>query len=1073
VRIAVLLAAVVALPLQASAAPGNLDPSFGTGGQVAIPVGNPSSEASIARAGALQPDGKIVAAGTTSDGGDLDFALLRYDPSSNQLDPSFGSGGKVVTPVGSHDDVATAVVVQPDGRLVAAGYTSNGTNLSIALVRYLADGRPDRTFGPNLNAIVVTPIGDGDAVANAAALQPDGKLVVAGYTMSGSAADLILVRYLADGSLDQTFGQGGIAHGFISARVLGAGFGPVNLALQPDGRIVLVGSAVNGTSSDVVVLRYDIDGNRDMTFGLGGKVVTDVSGDDTAAAVAVQSSDGKIVVAGGTIGATVAREFLVLRYAADGQPDPTFGPNRDGRVVTFFTENQDEADSVSSVVLQPDGKIVVVGSTTDGIFAVALARYNAGDGSPDQGFGTGGLVTTLVGIGDADGGAAAALQPDGKIVVVGQGFQSDGHNDFVLVRYLGGPAVCGNHVIEAGEQCDDGNVVGGDCCSASCQIEESLACHAGDLLVGDRLALGGHGALFRVDASGKTRTRLASGGSFRGPGQIAIDPSNGTVLVTQFGDDECPPTDPPPTPGSILRIDPATGVQTVLSSDGAILHATGVAVDRTGALLVTTPSGCNLPAALVGVDLMTGAQRVLTQDGLLVSPAQIAIAPDGQIYVADDNPNNGQIVRIDPTMGYQQIPLSSHGLFSCPESLAISNGVVLVTDACAHSLIRLDGSTQSQIAAGGDLDRPEQLVFAPDGHVLIANSTASGSAGAVVSVDPSGAPNGSQSVVATGLPLVQPVGIALITTSTTSQTTSTGAPTSTTPGTTSTTTTAPGPSVSVCGSPLQECDPAGSVDGKPEACCTPECRITLDTNVVCGTSRDCEGTRRCDGKQSTCPDGPPVFRPCTYAGPCGAPTKCDGRSLDCPFAVHAAAEGFECAPENACQLAATCDGQGANCPQPIPKDAGIVCGDTSNLCNPQLCDGNGACQIEPQCGAQLGCNGSACETVRVNCTLAAGSKKAKCTGQGFADVSHPTSQLAAQTRAADETRFTTPVTDKVKLKIRPRGPHTLTLHLNREGKKLLKESASASLQVLVKVNAKDNTGRTGVLTELLNLLRHR
>jgi hypothetical protein len=112
--------------------------------------------------------------------------------------------------------------------------------------------------------------------------------------------------------------------------------------------------------------------------------------------------------------------------------------------------------------------------------------------------------------------------------------------------------------------------------------------------------------------------------------------------------------------------------------------------------------------------------------------------------------------------------------------------------------------------------------------------------------------------------------------------------------------------------------------------------------------------------------------------------------------------------------------------------------------------------------------------------LAAGSKKAQCTGQGFADAGHPTPELATpalagQPLAADETRFTTVVTDKVKLKVKPRGPHMLTLHLNKKGKKLLteSESAGAPLQVLVRVTVKDNTGRTGLLTELLNLLKHR
>ena len=173
----------LALPHAVQAA-GALDSSFGSGGKVTTPIGTSDD---LAYALVSQPDGKLVAAGYTS-GTTFDFALARYN-SDGSLDSTFGTGGKVTTPIGASSDEAHALILQPDGKLVAAGYTSNGSTYDFALVRYTSAGSLDSTFGTG--GKVTTPIGTSNDQAYALVLQPDGRLVAAGY---GSAVPVSVDR---------------------------------------------------------------------------------------------------------------------------------------------------------------------------------------------------------------------------------------------------------------------------------------------------------------------------------------------------------------------------------------------------------------------------------------------------------------------------------------------------------------------------------------------------------------------------------------------------------------------------------------------------------------------------------------------------------------------------------------------------------------------------------------------------------------------------------------------------------------------------------------------------------------
>src|SRR6266702_1946540 len=204
---ALLIAAVLFVmvgTLPAEAAPGDLDPTFGSGGKVTTPIGTSSDQPFAV---AVQSDGKIVAAGESFNGSDFDFALARYT-TAGDLDTTFNGTGKVITPIGSSSDRPYAVPLQSAGKLVAAGESFNGSNFDFALARYTTAGDLDTTF--NGTGKVITPIGSSDDHARALALQSDGKIVVVGSSYNSSSDyDFALARYTSAGALDTTFGAGG------------------------------------------------------------------------------------------------------------------------------------------------------------------------------------------------------------------------------------------------------------------------------------------------------------------------------------------------------------------------------------------------------------------------------------------------------------------------------------------------------------------------------------------------------------------------------------------------------------------------------------------------------------------------------------------------------------------------------------------------------------------------------------------------------------------------------------------------------------------------------------------------
>ncbi len=339
-----------------------LDTSFNGTGIVTTPVGTSDDNAwSVA----VQPDGKIVVAGYTWNGADYDFAVVRYD-ATGSLDATFGSGGRVITLLGTSDDRATGVAVQSDGKSVVAGSSHNGANHDFAVVRYTATGSLDATFGSG--GKVTTPLGTGDDLASGVAVQSDDKIVVAGSSYNGTDYDFALVRYdAATGSLDTTFGAGGKVTTAIGPSHDVAG----GVAVQPDGRIVATGYASDGTYYYFATARYTTTGSLDTTFGAGGIAITAVGPDNDFAQSAAIQPDGKVVVAGYSSDGTYYY-FAVVRYTSAGSLDTTFGAG--GGVVTAVGMYDDYAYGVA---IQPDGKIVVAGYSSNGANDdFAVARYN-------------------------------------------------------------------------------------------------------------------------------------------------------------------------------------------------------------------------------------------------------------------------------------------------------------------------------------------------------------------------------------------------------------------------------------------------------------------------------------------------------------------------------------------------------------------------------------------------------------------------------------------------------------------------------------------------------------------------
>ena len=407
----------IIVSLQTLSQPAMLDSTFGSNGLVTTSI---SSGVAEIRSITIQPDGKIVGVGPIYNGSTYNFGVVRYLPDGS-LDTTFnGNGIKTFEFDSASYDEAHGVTLQSNGKIVIVGL-SNVTKQNFAIVRLNTNGSFDTTFSDDGKQI--TSFGIQYDLANAVAIQPDGKIVVAGASANPQLYySFALARYLTDGTLDSTFSNDGL-----QVVPLTSSDNIINsIVLQSDGKIVVAGYADQGQGvNDFAIARFLPDGRIDSSFNSIGYALTQLPGAggyDQAWSALIQP-DGKIVVAGTSAQYHQGITAAVVRYLTDGTLDSTF--SLDGKVWYGLGSGN---LIMHSALLQPNGKILLAGYDT----TMTLMRFNS-DGSIDQ---TLSPITIVFSpdIGPCEG-FTAAMQADGKIIIAGS--NSNGSNmDFAIARYI-------------------------------------------------------------------------------------------------------------------------------------------------------------------------------------------------------------------------------------------------------------------------------------------------------------------------------------------------------------------------------------------------------------------------------------------------------------------------------------------------------------------------------------------------------------------------------------------------------------------------------------------------------------
>lgn len=414
--------ALLVVPAESVAAPGDHDTGWGGTGVVTTDI---SGQFEKAYTSTIQLDGKVVLAG--ANGAGQRWAVVRY-LDNGALDSSFGAGGKltIAFDAASGPGAAQSVIQQPDGKLILVGNFYDGTTYDGALARLSPDGTYDTTFSGDGRILIAGPEGSLDL--RAAALQSNGKIVVAGYTYAdagdGNNDDAILFRMNADGTVDNTFPT--------VTFVGSAGYGQYFQALAVDGNdnIIALGDTYDngplGLSRKFFLKRLAPGGSHDPTFGTNGTAILDLGDGATATALAIDSA-GRYLLAGHVTGSGV-----VARIHPAGGLDSSF----DGDGAIYDPAGSD----VHGIVAESSGNIVVAGPEN-------IVRLTS-SGAPDTTFGPAGSRAYLSMYEPGN----LLLDTQGRYVATGwarydqDGFQLPGFDDFAAERFVGGapPDVCSN-----------------------------------------------------------------------------------------------------------------------------------------------------------------------------------------------------------------------------------------------------------------------------------------------------------------------------------------------------------------------------------------------------------------------------------------------------------------------------------------------------------------------------------------------------------------------------------------------------------------------------------------------------
>lgn len=329
---------------------------------------------------------------------------------SGQIDTTFGNNGFIKTALDTFVDKGNAIAIQTDGKILLSGtsFTSYTTSVFV-LLRYDTDGLLDSSFGSNGSIKTVI---ENRSMANALAIQNDGKIIVGGE----SKWHINLARYQSNGSLDTSFGNGGVlitdVPGYYKEKCK-------SIALQSDGKIIVGGFAKHNSSDQphFLLVRYNSNGSLDSTFGINGFAIGDIgNGHDTQL-----ESSGKILISG-----IRGQHFAATRFNSNGILDTSFGIN--GLVETTIGSNSKS----QAMALQNDGKIILAGYSIDSNIMFTMARYRS-NGNLDTNFGAGGKVITP--LGNSSRVNTLTVQTNGKIILAGDASNNTNTFNFALARY--------------------------------------------------------------------------------------------------------------------------------------------------------------------------------------------------------------------------------------------------------------------------------------------------------------------------------------------------------------------------------------------------------------------------------------------------------------------------------------------------------------------------------------------------------------------------------------------------------------------------------------------------------------
>ncbi len=383
-----------------------LDNTFGNGGIVTTDIANVHNEGNAI---ITQPDGKILVSGNSYGSG---IVLLRYNQNGS-LDTTFGVSGITLNAFGTNINNGFDLTLQPDEKIIVVGQISNGTGsnqqYAITLLRYNINGSLDSSFGSG--GIVLTALGLGFKEALSVALQTDGKIVACGE-LNG---DLAVLRYKTNGDLDSTFATNGIASIHFTTGNTEYGY---SVKIQDDGKIVVAGqSYTNSILMHYIIARLNVDGSIDINYGVGGKISGSMGSMSFAHSIDIQSN-GKLIVAIDSTTTNGKEQRILLRYNVLGIIDTSFGAC--GKVITDVWGNG-VLRVGQCLLVKPDDGILLTGIVSNGAFGseYTVEKFTA-DGIIDSSFATNGIVRIPFGYTSATNSAYdITLQSDGKILIVG------------------------------------------------------------------------------------------------------------------------------------------------------------------------------------------------------------------------------------------------------------------------------------------------------------------------------------------------------------------------------------------------------------------------------------------------------------------------------------------------------------------------------------------------------------------------------------------------------------------------------------------------------------------------------